>query len=158
MEEIGEELDNFCLEEDCNIVISGDFNAIFDPDLDGNGRNPKRKESVKNIESICIINDLVDIWSSRIRNPKKKRFTSRQKTSVTQRRLDYWLVSSGIHEDIDNVDVIPSLKSDHSAIVLSLNGTENGPRGPSHWKLNSSLLDDKEYVSLTNTKLPITER
>ena len=33
-EEIREELDNCCLEEDCNIVIGGDFNAIFDPDLD----------------------------------------------------------------------------------------------------------------------------
>ena len=62
-EEIGEELDKFCLEDDCNIVIGGDFNAIFDPDLDGNGGNPKRKESVKNIENICIINDLLDIWS-----------------------------------------------------------------------------------------------
>ena len=69
LEEIREELDNCCLEEDCNIVIGEDFNAIFDPDLDGNGGNPKRKESVKNIESICIINDLVDIW--RVRNPKK---------------------------------------------------------------------------------------
>ena len=86
---------------------------------------------------------------------RKKRFTWRQKTPVIQRRLGYWLVSSGIQEDIDNVDVIPSLKSDHSAIVLSLNGIENGPRGPSHWKLNSSLLDDKEYASLINTKYPL---
>jgi len=60
-----------------------------------------------------------------------------------------------MQEDIDNVDVIPSLKSDHSAIVLSLNGIENGPRGSSHWKLNSSLLDDKEYVFLINTKYPL---
>jgi len=29
-----------------------------------------------------------------------------------------------MQEDIDNVDVIPLLKSDHSAIVLSLNETE----------------------------------
>ena len=82
-EEFRQELDNCSLEEDCNIVIGGDFNAIFNPDLDGNGGIPKRKESVKNIESICIINDLVDIW--RVRNPKKKRFTWRQKTPVIQR-------------------------------------------------------------------------
>jgi len=49
-----------------------------------------------------------------------KRFTWRQKTPVIQRRLDFWLVSNGTQEDIDNVDVIPSLKSDHSAIVLSI--------------------------------------
>ena len=60
-----------------------------------------------------------------------------------------------MEEDIDNVDVIPSLKSDHSAIVPFLNGMENGPRGPSYWKLNSSLLDDKEYMPLINTKYPL---
>ena len=38
------------------------------------------------------------------------------------KRLDFWLVSNGMQEDIDNVDVIPSLKSDHSAIVLSICG------------------------------------
>lgn len=32
-----------------------------------------------------------------------------------------------MEEDIDNVDVILSLKSDHSAIVPFLNGMENGP-------------------------------
>ena len=74
---------------------------------------------------------------------------------MIQRRLDFWLVSNGMQEDIDNVDVIPSLKSDHSAIVLSINGLENRSRGPSFWKLNSSLLDNKEYVSLINMKYPL---
>ena len=152
-EEISEELDNFSLAEDCSIVIGGDFNVIFDPDLDGNGGNPKRKESVKCIDNLCLANDLIDIW--RIRNPNEKRFTWRQKTPVIQRRLDFWLVSNGMQEDIDNVDIIPSLKSDHSAIVLSINRIESRPRGPSFWKLNSSLLDDKEYVSLINMKYPL---
>ena len=91
--EISEESDNFSLAEDCNIVIGGDFNVIFDPDMDGNGRNPKRKESVKCIDNLCLANDLFDIW--RIRNPNVKRFTWRQKTPVIQRRLDFWLVSNG---------------------------------------------------------------
>jgi len=132
-DKIREELDNFCLADDCNSVIGGHFIVIFDPDLDGNGGNPKRKESVKCIENICLANDLIDIW--RIRNPNVKRFTWRQKTPVIQWRLDFWLVSNGMQEDIDNVDVIPSLKSDHSAIVLSINGTEIRSCGPSFWKL-----------------------
>ena len=117
------------------------------------GRNPKRKESVKCIDNLCLANDLIDIW--RIRNPNEKRFTWRQKTPAIQRRFDFWLVSNGMQEDIDNVDIIPSLKSDHSAIVLSINGIESRPRGPSFWKLNSSLLDDEEYVSLINMKYPL---
>jgi len=143
-DEIRKELDNLCLVENCNIVIGGDFNVILHPDLDGNGGNPKRKESVKCIENICLANDLIDIW--RIRNPNVKRFTWRQKTPMIQRRLDFWLVSNAMQEDIDNVDVISSLKSDHSAIVPSINGIEIRSRGPSFWKLNSNLLDDKECV------------
>ena len=93
-EEIREELDNFSLEEDCNIVIGGDFNVIFHPDQDGYGGNPKRKELVKCIDNICLGNDLIDTW--RIRNPNVTRFTWRHKTPVIQRRLDFWLVSNGM--------------------------------------------------------------
>ena len=128
-DEIREELDKICTADDCNIVIGGDFNVIFDPDLDGNGGNPKLKESVKRIENICSMYDLVDIW--RIRNPEMKHFTWRQKTPVIQRRLDFWLINNELQEDIDNVDIKPSIKSDHSAIVLSINGIENQARGPS---------------------------
>ena len=38
--------------------------------------------------------------------------------------------------------------------MLSINGIENQPGGPSYWKLNSSLLDDENLVSLINTKYP----
>ena len=50
-EEIREELDNCCLAEDCDIVIGVDFIVIFDPNLDANGGNPKRKEFVKSTEA-----------------------------------------------------------------------------------------------------------
>ena len=62
--------------EDCNIIMVGDSNVLFGPDLDGNGGNPKRKESVKCIDNICLANDLVDIWP--IRNSNVKRFTWRR--------------------------------------------------------------------------------
>ena len=60
-------MDNLSLAEDCNIVIGSDFNVIFDPALDGNGGKPRRKESVKCMDNICLTNDLIDNW--RIRNP-----------------------------------------------------------------------------------------
>ena len=74
---------------------------------------------------------------------------------MIRRRLDFWLVSNGMQEDIENVDIVPSIKSDHSAIVLSITGLENQSRGPSFWKLNSSLLEDKEYGSLINDIYPL---
>ena len=37
--------------------------------------------------------------------------------------------------------MIPSLNSDHSAIVLHFNSVEEQKHGPSYWKFNASLLD-----------------
>ena len=114
---IKEELDNIDIDDDCRIIIGGDFNVILDPDLDGWGGKPKLKESVKQIEDICLLYDLVDIW--RLRNPGIRRFTWTQKTPMIQRRLDFWLTDNALQEEIEQVSIIPSIKSDHSAILLS---------------------------------------
>ena len=77
-EEIQKQLDKLELEENCEVVIGGDFNVSLDADLDGTGGKPQVKESCRNIEDLCSSYDLIDIW--RIRNSGAKRFTWRQKT------------------------------------------------------------------------------
>ena len=94
------------------------------------------------LEDICLEQDLVDIW--RVRNPLAARFTWRQKTPFIQRRLDFWLVSDTLQEDVDCVNIIPSIKSNHSTITLAFSGVEDGIRGPSFWKFNSSLVNDQD--------------
>ena len=42
--------------------------------------------------------DLVDIC--RIRNPDIKKFTWRQKSPIIQGRLDYWLISDSLQDDV----------------------------------------------------------
>ena len=83
--------------------------------------------------------DLVDIW--RIRNPTVTRFTQRQKKPIIQRRLDYWLVSDSLQDDIDSVDIKTS-KSEHSAIIDDLE------KGPNFWKFTSNLVNDAAYCEL----------
>ncbi|KAL9988158.1 hypothetical protein ACROYT_G002566 [Oculina patagonica] len=152
-DKIKEELDNIDIDDDCRIIIGGDFNVILDPNLDGCGGKPKLKESAKQIENICLLYDLVDIW--RLRNPGIRRFTWTQKTPVIQRRLDFWLTDNALQEEIDQVSIIPSIKSDHSAILLSVNGIEEKSHGPSFWKFNASLLDDNDYVALINDRYQV---
>ena len=69
---------------------------------------------------------------------------------MIQRRLDFWLTDSALQEEIEQVSIIPSVKSDHSAILLSINGIEEKSHGPSFWKFNASLLDDNDYVAPIN--------
>ena len=44
-------------------------------------------------------NDLSDI--RRVRNPLTKRYTWRQKHPLIQRRLDFWLTSNSLQDDIE---------------------------------------------------------
>ena len=148
--EIQKQIEEIGLEENCELIIGGDFNVILDANLDGSGGKPQVKESCKQIEDLCSAFDLIDIW--RLRNPDVRRFTWRQKNPVVQRRLDFWLISSNIQEDVENVDIIPAIRTDHSAISIHINGIEETGRGPSFWKFNSSLLEDEDYINLVNDK------
>ena len=147
---LSEELKDFVTDEDKSVVIGGDFNVILDPDLDGRGGNKKRKDSVRYVEDMIIEHDLVDIW--RIRNPTDTRFTWRQKSPLIQRRLDYWLISNDLQDDVESVEIITAIKSDHSAIALSINGLDENKRGPSFWKFNSILINDQDYCNLLRSE------
>ena len=116
-------VETFNISVEQKIVIGGDYNVILDPDWDCSGGNSAKKDSVKYIQDICLNFDLVDIW--RVRSPECKRFTWRQKSPIIQRRLDYWLLSDSYQEEVENVDIIPSINSaDHSAIVLHFNSID----------------------------------
>ena len=62
------------LDPDTAIVWVGDFNLIFDTNLDADGGKPQLKvNSLSKLSSITEENDLCDIF--RVRCPNKKRFT-----------------------------------------------------------------------------------
>ena len=74
------------------------------------------------------------------------------KNPIIQRRLDFWLISSSVQEEVGDVAIIPAIRTDHSAIIMHFNGIDETGRGPSYWKFNSSLLEDDEYISLVTEK------
>ena len=73
-----------------------------------------------------------------------------KKSTFIQRRLDYWLVSDSYHEEVERVDIIPSVNSDHSAIVLHFNSIEKPKCGPLYRKFNASLLEASDFLLLIN--------
>ena len=140
------------ISRDDNIILGGDFNLIMDADKDKSGGNLGIKENaLQQLNSIIDHFDLLDIW--RMKNYHTKRFTWRQKTPKIQCRLDYWFVSNNLCDNVSNVDIKPSVRSDHSAIYLALKYLPEAPRGPSHWKLNTSLLEDENYVTSLINKI-----
>ena len=52
-----------------------------------------------------------------------------------------------MQEFSDDVDIVPSLPTDQSAVFVTLMDGNEFERGPGLWKLNSSLLCDQIFTS-----------
>ena len=135
------------LDEEENIIMGGDFNCPLYPSIDKKGGllNP-RKAVISTIGNLQEELDLVDIW--RVKNPEKKSFTWSQNSLMIFCRLDYWLISNALHDLVKVTDIIPAIRTDHSAITLEFVNTLDDVNGPGVWKMNCSLLDDEEYVNV----------
>ena len=103
---LNDALDLFCGDFEKKIIIGGNFNVTFDPNLDCSSGTPAKKDSVKCIQDMCLDYDVIDIW--RVRNPDIKRFTWRQRKPFIQRRLDFWLISDACQDDVEDADIIYS--------------------------------------------------
>ncbi len=89
--------------------------------------------------------DLQDVW--RVKNPDKKSFTFRQKSPTIQCRLDYFLVSSNLQDQVAHVDILTQAQApDHKSIILNISVGMEVERGSGYWKFNGSLVNDEEYV------------
>ena len=131
----------------------GDFNLIFDSQLDSDGGNLRLKsQSLSKLISMMSENELCDIF--RVRNPDVKRFTWRNKNPYIQRRLDYFILSEGLQDSIEIMDIIPSVQSDHSVLKLKISPTNERTRGPSSWEFNNSLVHDSNSVEQMKLKTP----
>ena len=140
------------VDEEDNIVIGGDFNCPLNPLLDKmGGINIPRTRLIDSIKKLQTNFFLDDIW--RIKNPTIKSFTWSQRSPLVFCRLDYWLISHHLQDSVEMVDIQNSIKSDHSAIVLHLQPTVDNLKGPGFWKLNTSLLDDNEYLEQLKEKM-----
>ena len=62
---------------------------------------------------------------------------------------------SDLYQEEVGVDIISSINSDHSAIVLHFNSTEEQRHGPSYWKSNTSLLDDPDFCKLITESVAV---
>ena len=110
-----------------NILFAGDFHLFFDQKLESAGGNPILKQlPVTNILELKESLNLCDIY--RIKNPKSKAFTFRQRhfSGILQRRLDYLFISNNMQELVKNVKILNALSTDQSPLFYSfLNLTKN---------------------------------
>ena len=136
-------------------IIGGDFNCILNNEIDKKGGTAQHanKKNQGFIKTWMEEKHLVDIW--RQMHPYLRRFTyHQQRPQPVFTRLDFFLISQGMTGFIDASNILPGYCTDHSMITITLK-LLNHPRGRGFWKLNSSLLNDPEYIG--KIKETITE-
>ena len=124
-----------------NVIIIGDLNSTESPKdrtserLDGTSRFLKTFKSELGI---------TDSW--RKSNPSKLQYTWRDPSfNLNQSRIDYIYISNVLTNFISQSKILIAPMTDHDAVFTELNDL-NKKRGPSYWKLNTSLLKDSDYV------------
>ena len=106
------------------IIVGGDFNCPLNPLMDKTERIMilTRQSIVGRIEEIQTVFNLHDIW--RVKNPELKSYTWSQKSPFIFCRLENWLISDALLDMVKDVDIVPSIKTDHSAIIFHLGDLE----------------------------------
>ena len=69
--------------------------------------------------------------------------------------MDYFLIFQSLNGFVNNAEIAPAFKTDHSLVQLSLI-KGNQPRGKGFWKFNSSLLSDLDYVNAIKSEIKET--
>ena len=65
------------------------------------------------------------------------------------------MTSAHLFDHINSVDICPAIKTDHSAITIEVKVIEEQLKGPGSWKLNVSLLTNKDYVDAMERFIPV---
>lgn len=133
------------------IIIGGDFNTILNYNLDKKGgtqtRSKTHRDIVNTLNSIKEELNLNETW--RRKHPGEKRYTWNGMCGQRKlySRLDIWFTSDSIYDFVEQVNIIPSILTDHSAIYLHIKTFEKEAKGKGYWRLNNSFLDEENYIT-----------
>ncbi len=122
------------------LVVTGDFNSV----LSSKGRaSGKTDRSTKHFQGLLKYLSLKDAWGTLKPNDPGFTYVNPGKPDQ-QSRLDYVLLSPILCNLTKKISIKVAPVPDHKMVITHIVGL-NRKRGPSYWKLNVSILKDKEY-------------
>ena len=129
-------------------ILSGDFNTVFDRSLDRAGSDPsdssrESSSSLLNLFDSCCV---IDIW--RYLHPSTPGFTWTRWNGSLASRIDLVGVPYVWVSSVLSCDIVPCPFSDHCGVSLTVDIPDVIPPGPGLWKLNTSILNNDDYVEL----------
>lgn len=129
-------------------MMGGDLNCVMSQQLD---KQPKSKVPLPKMSKMLKHQslELGLVWRSKY--PRNRDFTYYSCRHASYSRIDYFFTpKEELHRVVD-IEILPITISDHSPMVLKW---DLGHRLTSkQWRLNASLLNDKEFTTFINTEL-----
>ena len=80
--------------------------------------------------------------------PNERKYIWKRKTPI-KKNLDYFLATTQMTDVITDCNIKSSFRSDHSIIELKI-GLSKFYHGKGVWKMNNTLLKNKDYLNLMN--------
>ena len=129
-------------------ILCGDYNLTLNPTLDSYNYKTINNPLSRNVLlSALTSRNMIDYF--RHFNPTTTRYTWRRRNPLKQSRLDYIIGPNALLDFIQACSIIPGYRSDHSFVEINLRFCDF-IRGKGTWKLNCSLLKDKQYLIKIN--------
>ena len=125
-------------------IICGDFNTTLDFNIDNSNYAAMRNNRARSTLNQLLL-DYSYFDTFRHMQGDKKEFTWFRKGGEQKARLDLFLASENLRPNITESRIVPTLKSDHNPILLTLDFAKF-VSGPGYWKFKDDLLKDEEYI------------
>lgn len=132
-------------------VLCGDFNAVFDRLLDRVGSDPvdtvwESSEALAHLfSSYCVTDILCYLY------PSTDSFTWSRWNGLVASRIDLLGCPHAWISSVGGCDILPFPFSDHCALFFSVSVSDAISPVPGLWKLNSSILDESEFILLISS-------
>ena len=131
-------------------ILAGDFNTFFNRSLDRCGLvvvDTSRESSAalaRLFTEVCC----EDIW--RYLHPSSSGFTWSRADGSLSSRIDLIGCPFAWVPSVSACDIVPCPFSDHCALAFSESVPDVISHGPGLWKLNVSILEEREYFDITS--------
>uniref|UniRef100_H3AFZ4 exodeoxyribonuclease III n=1 Tax=Latimeria chalumnae TaxID=7897 RepID=H3AFZ4_LATCH len=135
----------------CRWSWGGDFNEVMDPITDKSkfrrGPVPGARRAIQGMMEDF---GLVDVW--RWVHPTARDYTFYSHVHDVYSRIDMFLIPSSSLESVAEASIGIRLVSDHAPVSL-IWVPQNAEVSSRRWRLNTSLLADKQYVKALNEEM-----
>ena len=133
-----------------NTIIAGDFNMPLTP-MDRSTKQKINKEMQTLNDAIDQL-DLINIY--RTFHPKTMNFTFFSSTHGISSRIDHILGNKSSLGKFKEIEIIPSIFSDHNAVRLDLNYRRKTIKNANIWRLNT-LLNNQQITEEIKKEIKI---